>query len=62
MEKKKRPRGRPATGRVRKSTLGLRLTEEEKSALLERSKAHGMTLASYFLAVSNFFEKKTKKT
>ncbi|KAA9290556.1 hypothetical protein QP168_04025 [Aerococcus urinae] len=57
-EDKKRPRGRPATGRKRYKTLNMKFTEEERMYLKNQAKIHDLTLSDYFLTIAKEYEKK----
>ncbi|AMB95131.1 plasmid mobilization protein [Aerococcus urinae] len=57
-QEKKRPRGRPATGRKRDKTLNMKFTEEERKYLKAQAKEHDLTLSDYFLTVAKAYEKK----
>lgn len=46
-EQKKR--GRPATDRVRKLHIGIRVTEEEKNSILEVAKKNNLTIQQLIL-------------
>lgn len=49
MEEPKRPRGRPATDRIRKIHVGIRVTEEEKNAIQKTAEKNGLTIQQLIL-------------
>ncbi|KAA9234755.1 MULTISPECIES: hypothetical protein [Aerococcus] len=57
-QEKKRPRGRPATGRKRNIDIGMKVTGEERDYLKNQAKKYDLTLADYFLTVAKEYEKK----
>lgn len=49
MTETKRPKGRPATGRIRNTRLSIFLTEEERTELKTKAHDNGLTIADYIM-------------
>lgn len=50
-QEKKRPRGRPATGRKRDKSLKLGLTAQEKQLIQDQAKKNGLSMTDYIMTL-----------
>ena len=55
-QEKKRPRGRPATGRKRNKKINAYVTEKEHAYLKDQAKKLDLTMADYIMKVAKAYE------
>ncbi|CYU88132.1 TPA: hypothetical protein U1B14_001145 [Streptococcus suis] len=53
MQEKKRPRGRPATGKVRNKNITIAVTEQERETIKGYAKEKGISLTDILLNAVN---------